>query len=156
MYIHVFVLILQTIQFGTIAYAVTQLVTPVIIFTRWLMPRVDLTSAQLSQLLVTGTALSFDIVELLDSIQNEEVRDNKLLAYFALVFSSLSFLQLLQLTEALASRVVRSRRWEMFWTVYGVIFQEIPFLTFRIYTMVESGFEIIQLIFPSRMLSVYC
>jgi hypothetical protein len=114
------------------------------------MPRIDLTSAQLSQLLVAGTALSFDIVELLDNIQNEEIRNEKFLAYFVLVFSSFSLLQLLQLTEALASRVLLSRRWQIFWTVYGVTFHEVPFLIFRIYTMSAFGFEIIQLIFPLK------
>ena len=114
------------------------------------MPRIDLTSEQFSSLLLTGVALSFDIVELQDNIQNEELRNNEILAYLILVFSSLSLLQLLQLSEALARRVVSSRKWEMFWTIYGVVCQEIPFLLIRGYIMIVSGFEIIQLIFPLK------
>ena len=85
------------------------------------MPRIDLTNKELSELLMTGVAMSFDIVELQDNIQNEDLRNNKTLAYFILVFTSLSLLQLLQLSEALAKRVVSSARWEMFWTVYSIV-----------------------------------
>lgn len=141
---------LQDIQFDTVAYIGIQLVTPVIIFTRWLMPRIDLTTEQLSQLLVAGVAMSFDIVELQDNIQNEDLRNTETLAYLILFFTSLSLLQLLQLSEALAERVVSSWRWEMFWTVYGIVCQEIPFLIIRIYIMFISGFEVIQLIFPLK------
>ncbi|XP_062506469.1 uncharacterized protein LOC134183037 isoform X2 [Corticium candelabrum] len=138
------------IQFETIAYVGIQFITPVIIFTRWMMPRVDLTNKELSQLLMTGVAMSFDIVELQDNIQNEDLRSNKTLAYLILLFTSLSLLQLLQLSEALAKRAVSSTRWEMFWTIYSIVCQEIPFLVTRIYILSVSGFAIVQLIFPLK------
>ena len=145
-----YVVFCQDINFETIAYIGIQLITPVIIFTRWMMPRVDLTNKELSQLLMTGVAMSFDIVELQDNIQNDDLRNNKTLAYLILVFTSLSLLQLLQLSEALAKRAVSSARWEMFWTVYSIVCQEIPFLIIRIYILTVSGFAIVQLIFPLK------
>ncbi|XP_062507235.1 uncharacterized protein LOC134183663 [Corticium candelabrum] len=138
------------INFETIAYVGVQLITPIIIFTRWMMPRIDLTNKELSELLMTGVAMSFDIVELQDNIQNEDLHKNKTLAHLILVFTSLSLLQLLQLSEALAKRAVSSAKWEMFWTVYSIVCQEIPFLVIRIYILSVSGFEVIQLIFPLK------
>jgi hypothetical protein len=142
--------VFQDLHFETVAYVGIQLTTPVIIFTRWMMPKIDLTSEQFSSLLLTGVALSFDIVELQDNIQNEEIRNSEALAYLILVFSSLSLLQLLQLSEALAKRSISSRKWEMFWALYGVVCQEIPFLLIRSFIMIRSGFEVIQLIFPLK------
>ena len=94
--------------------------------------------------------MSFDIVELQDNVQNEDLHKNKTLAHLILVFTSLSLLQLLQLSEALTKRAVSSAKWEMFWTVYSIVCQEIPFLVIRIYILSVSGFEVIQLIFPLK------
>lgn len=140
----------QDIDFEAIAHVGFQLVTPVIILTRWLMPLIDITTQQLSRLLVTGVVISFDTVELQNNIRNEDVRNDESLAYVILLFTSLSLLQLLQLSEALARRVMSSQQWEMFWTLYGIVCQEIPFFVIRIYILCVSGFEVVQLIFPIK------
>jgi hypothetical protein len=55
-----------------------------------------------------------------------------------------------QLSHLFASRVAKSLRWEAFWTIYGVVFQEIPFLSIRIYIIVLEGMAITEIIFPLK------
>ena len=94
--------------------------------------------------------MSFDIVELQGNIRNEDIRNHDSLPYIILVFTSLSLLQLLQLSEALAQRVVSSKQWRLFWKMYGLLCHEIPFFIIRVYIMRVYGFEIVQLIFPIK------
>ena len=114
------------------------------------MPMVNLNSDELSSLLTSCLAMAFDIVEFQDNIHNDNLRGNTALAYVVLVFSSLSLIQLAQLSQLLAPRAVKSESWEAFWTVYGIICQEIPFLSIRIYIITLEGLAITELIFPVK------
>ena len=131
------------------AYVSIQLITPIIVLTAWFIPR-QIDNKTLSKLLFSCLAIAFDIVELQDNIHEPKLRCNETLAYLVLLFSSLSLIQMVQLSQLFASRVAESLRWEAFWTIYGVVCQEIPFLSIRIYIMTLEGMALTEIIFPLK------
>jgi hypothetical protein len=140
----------EVVNFETLAYVSVQLITPIAILTRWLMPVVNLNKDELSSLLSSSLAMAFDIVEFQNNLHEDSLKGNTMLSYVVLVFTSLSLIQLAQLSQLLAPRAAKSDSWEAFWTVYGIIFQEIPFLSIRIYIITKEGLAITDLIFPLK------
>lgn len=141
------------IEFSTLAYVSVQLVMPVAIMGRLIMPRVDLTREQLIKSVTFCLAVAFDVIELQDYIHHESLRNYVWVSYVILAFSSLSILQLVQLTEFFAPPIdgSESSRFEKAAIVYNTVCQEIPFLAIRVSAfIILQRVDITQLIFPLK------
>ena len=105
---------------------------------------------QYYELLIVGLAMTFDIVDLQGNVHEDKLKGNHKLVIIILVFSTLSLLQLAQLSSAWRFYFLDSVPWQVFWSFYGTVFQEIPFLSIRLYILGISGAQVHDLIFPLK------
>jgi hypothetical protein len=68
-------------KFDTLAYVSVQLIAPVAIIVRILLPSVDLPTEILRSSVIKGMAIAFDVIELQDTIHDESLRDHKEVLY---------------------------------------------------------------------------
>jgi hypothetical protein len=105
---------------------------------------------QYYELLIVGLAMAFDMVDLQSNVHDDDQKGNHKLVYIILVFSTLSLFQLAQLSYAWRFHFMESVPWQVFWSFYGTIFQEIPFLSIRLYLLISSEGGMHGLIFPLK------
>ncbi|CAF0735549.1 unnamed protein product [Rotaria sordida] len=117
----------------------------VLILSRWLLPKGELTREELSQLLLVYIGIAADIVEFFEVFKEKKVRTNITLSILVLLFWTLSLLQFclaFTVSRGRQNRLILKQEQEQerrflcspsdFWGMLMSLFlQDIPFFTFR-------------------------
>ncbi|XP_076022327.1 transmembrane protein 26 [Genypterus blacodes] len=121
----------------------------VLVLGRWLMPKGDMSRDQLSQLLMVYVGLGADILDILDTFKEPEVKTNHLVVIVGLALFSWALMQFpLVLTQTRHPKgqccfgvsspfasCCSSEAWSLLLTV-GL--QDGPFLLYRVYLMIQE------------------
>ncbi|XP_005092904.2 transmembrane protein 26 [Aplysia californica] len=142
---------------------IEELLLYILIVSRWVLPRGEVTREQLSELLFAFIGIASDIMEMFSLFGESVVRNNKYMAYWILVVWSVSVLQftmtvtvthqpkkaknikvIVDQDEALESAKIRN---EIFAIVVSMLMQDVPFVTLRLYTIVTYNLVTYSLVF---------
>lgn len=131
-----------------------------LVFGRWVLPRVDLSRMALADLLLDYFGKASDIMELYALFDEEVVRTNLLVTYIILTTWSVSFLQFIPvLVHNHKHRVLENVRApcisrscfryspEIFDTCATFILQDGPFLSLRLFVMIKLDLFTYSLVF---------
>ncbi|CAF4628636.1 unnamed protein product, partial [Rotaria sp. Silwood2] len=122
---------------------IEQMTLLVLILSRWLLPKGELTREEVSQLLLIFIGIAADIIEFFEVFKEKNVRTNVMLSILVLLFWTLSLLQFclaFTITHGLHSRLVLKQEQERrficspsdFWgMLMSLLLQDIPFFAFR-------------------------
>lgn len=131
-----------------------------LVFSRWLLPRGEVSRDFLADLLLEFLAIASDIMELLAVFDQDEVRGNLKLTYAIMAVWSASFIQFIPiLMQKKRFRKVRNPRvgcltrhcgeqfTEIVVTCMSIFLQDLPFLVVRLYIIIEVNLITYSLIF---------
>ncbi|CAF1085205.1 unnamed protein product [Rotaria sp. Silwood1] len=122
---------------------IEQMILLVLILSRWLLPKGELTREELSQLLLVYIGIAADIIEFFEVFKEKNVRTNVTLSILVLLFWTLSLLQFCLAFTISCGRQCRlvikqeqERRFlcspSDFWgMLMSLLLQDIPFFSFR-------------------------
>ncbi|VDN58151.1 unnamed protein product [Dracunculus medinensis] len=150
---------------------IEQLLLVVLIICRWLFPKGDISSEQLSQILLAYLAISSDIVEFFDVFKEKEVWSSSTVQNFMLSAWTLSLLQfpfVLTISRARKMRVAITKTYheliidndeyqrktcnvlydvDIWAIILANALQDLPFLSVRLYLMLAQGLVTYTMIF---------
>ena len=131
-----------------------------LVFSRWLLPRRDMSREFLADLLLEFLAIASDIMELLAVFDESQVRENLILTYCVMAVWSASFIQFIPvLAQKRMFRHLRTPQRKVFTKLCGTSFVEIaytcmsiflqdgPFLVLRLYIMITLNLITYSLVF---------
>ena len=131
-----------------------------LVFSRWLLPRRDMSREFLADLLLEFLAIASDIMELLAVFDESQVRENLFLTYWVMAVWSASFIQFIPvLAQKRMFRHLRAPQRKVFTKLCGTSFVEIaytfmsiflqdgPFLVLRLYIMITLNLITYSLVF---------
>ena len=131
-----------------------------LVFSRWLLPRGNVTRVFLADLLLEFLAIASDIMELLAVFDEDEIRRNLKLTCAILAVWSASFIQFIPvLVHKRRARHVRNTKVpcinrnfgdkfvEVVVTLMNIFLQDLPFLVVRLYIVIQMRLITYSLIF---------
>lgn len=131
-----------------------------LVFSRWLLPRRDMSREFLADLLLEFLAIASDIMELLAVFDESKVRENLLLTYWVMAVWSASFIQFIPvLAQKRMFRHLRSPQRKLFtrccgdsfvemaYTCMSIFLQDGPFLVLRLFIMIRLNLITYSLVF---------
>ncbi|XP_060554882.1 transmembrane protein 26-like, partial [Ruditapes philippinarum] len=131
-----------------------------LVFSRWLLPRGEVSRDFLADLLLEFLAIASDIMELLAVFDEEDVRSNLKLTYVILAVWSASFIQFIPIfmqkkrfrrarspNVEFLTRHCGDKFIEIVVTCMSIFLQDLPFLVVRLYIIIEVNLITYSLIF---------